>query len=508
MKDEEDIAHQGELLIIHSWRPDIQINHDAAFTIILAQQPLTTDNPPSESNVVVCGPAVPVRLPSAVAEPAAAYGVAGEPPAPLRLSLQTLSAFADGDMLTAHPLSTSSQATFGGGVNQPQLHLLARDLLAAARRTKACWRVIDETLTMPRPMRRVADPERLRARLSAVLGRVPSGRRHSAATESITRLRKVAAGASPDAAATSPAVLADDVALVRCLAERPAEIATLLEMRAYLNGAKPARNLIVDHATTLEQLTFVSLLADPRSLDRIRSTFEFYRTEYATSYTRHHKAYWRAVAPLRAALDNATIAAQALTRLNTLLSLGKPVGRAVLNAYQRLSLERRACPGSGLASALREQPFCPDCKITLEDSPPIEQVDEVLRRLHAALSRQQVRLASEAVRRILARGGQRIEQFLQIVQASDLTGLAQVLDDELLDFLQELLADPVSPTPEALDLFIQLAHAYPTITEEQLDEVSQTLRQLLMEKLAVQQTSDSSQPAAFRLAATPPPSPS
>ncbi len=45
---------------------------------------------------------------------------------------------------------------------------------------------------------------------------------------------------------------------------------------------------------------------------------------------------------------------------------------------------------------------------------------------------------------ILVQCGAKLDRFLQIVQAADLTGLALVLDDELLAFLDELLAEPTS----------------------------------------------------------------
>ena len=82
------------------------------------------------------------------------------------------------------------------------------------------------------------------------------------------------------------------------------------------------------------------------------------------------------------------------------------------------------------------------------------------------------------------------------------------LDDELLAFLGELLAQPVSPTPEALDLFEHLARAYPIVSEEQVEAVIETLRQLLTEQLASQRASDPSRPAAFHLASVPPSAPS
>ena len=105
----------------------------------------------------------------------------------------------------------------------------------------------------------------------------------------------------------------------------------------------------------------------------------------------------------------------------------------------------------------------------------------------------------------MARGGRRLEQFLQIVQASDLTGLAHVLDGDLLEFLRELLSEPVAPTAEALDLFEELARSHPVVSEDQIDAVSQTLRTLLTEQLAAQQEHDPTASATFRLASIPPP---
>ena len=508
VKDDEEVVHQGEVVIVRAWRPDIELTPHVAFTIVLAQEPLTADNPPRTPNVVVCGPASALRLPASVAEATVAYETGAEPAAaPIRLSPRAMASYAEGALLAAQPLSTSTHEVFAEGAQPPRLHLLARDLLAAARHVEACWQAIDRTLSLPNPSRGAAFPEQLRPRLGDILARVSSGEHRALAAEPIARMEQIVAGASPEAVGASPAQLAEDVAFIRCLSERPAETAGLATMRAYLAGAKPCRRLLVDHATTQEQLSFVALLSEPRQLGRMRATFEFYRGEYVATYTQRHQAYWRAFAPMRSALDEASPTVQALTRLNTLSSLGGPLGRAALAAYRRLTRGQRTCPAPELASTLLQQPVCPDCKITLEDSPPIEHVDEVLRRLHAALARQHARLAGEAVHRILARGGGRIEQFLQIVQASDLAGLAQVLDEELLAFLRELLSEPVSPSSEALDLFLELARAHPTVTEEQVEAVIQTLRRLLTEKLASQQAADPSQRAALRLASAPPPSP-
>lgn len=278
-------------------------------------------------------------------------------------------------------------------------------------------------------------------------------------------------------------------------------------MRDYLDAARPGQasaDLAADHAFTREQLSFVALLEQPHQLGAFRAAFDTFRREYARAYAAHHDAHWRAAARLRRDLHDAQPTAQALARLNTLRALGAPMGAAAIASYQRLLEDRAACAPDGLNLGLREHPLCRECGLTMDDGITGEEAERVLRELTASLALQQHRLASEAVRRILARGGERIDQFLRVAQASDTGALARVLDDELLAFLRDLLAEPVSPTPEGLDLFEQLARAYPVVSEEQVDEVVRTLRQLLTEALAAQPRDDAARPAAFHLASPPP----
>ncbi len=511
--DDEGASHRGELLIVRAWQPDLELSPDTDFTIVLAEQPLAPDSPPPASgNVVICAPATQVRLPAAVAEAAVAYE-AGDAPAalPLRLPRPALAAYADGTLLAARPLSISPREVFGEGASYPRLEPLIHDLLAASQLAEACWRELDRILSSPRPPAQVSRPERLRARLSDALGRLPAAEHGAPGTDAISRLRDIAAGAAPELVAASAAALADDVAFLRCLMEQPEAAAELAVMRTYLAGAKPgpqAGRLAGDLAFVREQLSFTSLLSQPHRLESLRATFTLFRSDYARAYAAHHERYWRAFAHLHNLLDEAAPLAQALARLNTLRSLGQPVGQEALAAYERLTHGQRTCPAPDLDSTLQEQPLCPDCWITMETGVPSQETEEVLHRLQKALALQQARLSSEAVRRILARGGERIEQFLQIVQASDLTGLTQVLDEELLAFLLELLAQPVAPAPAALELLQELVRAHPSVSEEQVEEVTQTLRQLLIEMLESQRAADPSHQAAISLASAlprPPP---
>jgi hypothetical protein len=343
----------------------------------------------------------------------------------------------------------------------------------------------------------------VRSRLRALLERAASG---SVTGETAERLQRIVEGELPARVVASPAALAEEIASVRCLLDDRRSAELLAAMQLYLEQAVAGdanAELAVERAFVREQLSFVTLLLERHRFDSLRATFETFRQEYADVYARHHAAYRQAIARARTSLDDAQASARALARLNSLRPLGRPVGQATLAAYERLR-GTTVCAAEALEAALREQPRCPECGVTLEDAAPVKETARVIRDLHGALATQQSRLASEAVRRILGRGGERLDLFLQIVQASDTAGLTQVLDDELLVFLRDLLAEPVVPTPEALDLFEQLARAYPVIDEAQVDAVVHTLRQLLTEAIAARRAADPAEQAAFRFASLPP----
>jgi tRNA isopentenyl-2-thiomethyl-A-37 hydroxylase MiaE len=67
---------------------------------------------------------------------------------------------------------------------------------------------------------------------------------------------------------------------------------------------------------------------------------------------------------------------------------------------------------------------------------------------------------------------------LRVVPASDLTGLATVLDDDLLAFLAELLAEG-----EGDDILAELALAYPVVTASNIDAAVAEFRRVLADRL-------------------------
>lgn len=238
----------------------------------------------------------------------------------------------------------------------------------------------------------------------------------------------------------------DDIYLLRAaLADWPTT-AGLLRARAYLASAEipeGSTELRLDFAVASEQLSFATVVRDPGRVPAIFSAVETFLHRYRTQYEEHHTRYWRDMAAIQARLQEGAPRAAALARLNSLAELGTPVGEMALEAIQQLSQESAGCGLDGpLSAALAESPVCPACHIRLGQQPPSEIAGDALSRIDRALERQMSRLSTVAVRQLLERSADpRIEKFLRIVTASQVSSLAGILDDQLTNYLRRFLLE-------------------------------------------------------------------
>jgi hypothetical protein len=160
------------------------------------------------------------------------------------------------------------------------------------------------------------------------------------------------------------------------------------------------------------------------------------------------------------------------------------VALAALTRYHALA-ELSVCQSDAvqLAAELSETPVCPYCGYRLSEVAPVEALNTALIAIERGLATQQARLARRVVSRLLARPGRaqgdRLGRFIQVVQASDLSGMAQVLDEGLLEFLGDMLQ---APEPR-INLIDRLAEDYPEVTSDRLDEVVAAFRTLVEDEL-------------------------
>jgi hypothetical protein len=276
---------------------------------------------------------------------------------------------------------------------------------------------------------------------------------------------------------------------LRCLDRDAAGALSLIRQRAYLSAAiAPVAlypDLATDQAAVLDYTTFETLWHQPARLGWMEDAIQIWRRAYLPVYTVQHADYSHHLAAIVEDVEAAQWQTDAVEKLNRLERLGTPVALPALTHFRALeAAEVCIADALQLAADLAESPVCPYCRFRLGDTAPVEALNQTLVDIERGLALQQARLAQRVVSRLLARPGRaqedRLDRFIQVVQASDLTGLAQVLDEGLLEFLGDLLQ---TPEPR-INLIDRLAEAFPEVTTDRLDEVVAAFRRLLQEELA------------------------
>lgn len=424
-----------------------------------------------EAGVVLCG-SPGLREGGAVREPAAAYAGAG---ASTGEGLPLAEAVAASGVRVAPRLALPGPDRWPEALSR--LFAALRDAAAAGAARYA------EALAAALGLE-TAPPLRLLGRrlAEAVAGVPPAARREPHLLPAVARLEALAAAPDPETFLLAcrpyhdPWALMEEVALLRLAAASPADAAALAAMRRYLEGAalpEAQAELAVDRTLVLEQLSPEAVQAEPHRLAGIRAAFDLFRSRYYRLYVEHHRRYQEGLARLQERLAAAGPQAAALARLNGLAELGPPLGAAALQSYARWRTEAVPCPQP---TPPEDEPRCPACRLPLDAVPPLEAAERDLARLHAALAQQLRRLSRRAVRRVLDREGHaRLDRLLQAARASDLAGLAALLDDDLTAFLRDFLREP-PPDPGVL---AGLAAAHPEVTEQDVDAAVETFRRLL-----------------------------
>jgi hypothetical protein len=286
----------------------------------------------------------------------------------------------------------------------------------------------------------------------------------------------------------SPQRFREALFFARCLERDAAAALALLDARGYLESAvAPAAgypDLATDQAALLDATTFGTLWSEPGRRSWFLDTIDIWKQAYTPVYVEKHAAFNAELSDIAQQMDVAQAQAAAVERLNSLQRLGPPQAVAALTQFHEL--ERLfACPADSAAigPVVAAEPICPYCSFRLGETPPTADARRVLHALERGLAGQQARLAQRVVTRLLSRpnraGSDRLDRFVEVVQASDLSGLAAVLDDGLTAFLRDLLD---SPEP-AVTLVDQLARTFPEITPANLDDAVGEFRILLQDEL-------------------------
>ena len=247
--------------------------------------------------------------------------------------------------------------------------------------------------------------------------------------------------------------LQDDLETLRQLTLLEDDSAEIFEAQIYIADAQvPAAgfpNLAVDRETLLTGLSPSRLVRSRgRGWSAISRDAAAFKIRYTLAYREHHRQFHDALPGFQSALQTAKKKMAALGLLNTIEELGPPTGDGLEKDLAALSPGPSPCPlpASSPGSSrekdldLSKEPYCSECRITLEQSVPTAELARLAPQVDMALGGKTQELSRRLVEKALAgRADERWLEFLQIVQASELSSLANTLDLELVSFIRQVL---------------------------------------------------------------------
>ena len=240
-----------------------------------------------------------------------------------------------------------------------------------------------------------------------------------------------------------PATLAEALDWLRRAGRLSEVVSDIVAAREYLQDAAPGRDdpeLGLERDAVTARLGFDSMSASPSLWSSVESSFVRFRDRYALAYSSHHARYQQEALELARRLERLRPQVEAVARFNAMPELGEPVGVEVPLLFRGVSSALKSCDVHEDDLQLEQSPRCVSCSLTLEDEMPRRDAEVLFGAVESAMRTYNRRLSSHSVRQILAHPTkEQLEQFINLVQVADPSALANVLDDEVIDFLRRFL---------------------------------------------------------------------
>ncbi len=275
------------------------------------------------------------------------------------------------------------------------------------------------------------------------------------------------------------------------LAPHAADLASLhaflKTLIARLSHAPGRYQQIVTKASleALPRLSLPDLLADPSAAPAVVQVARAVRDAYINEYRIHHRDYFSEVSKLQTRLGEVKQRAAILGQLNKLRCAGPP---ALPDAAQRMDLmsnRLRLCPHAGSTEIEVGQDLTcrhEDCPLPGLDPlavPPSSTVEPLVRELEQAIGQRVNAVKAKAVRAILEQSGEpSVVSFLAAIQAGQLDGLLEVLDDDLVSTIDALLEQARVRVCRS-GVLARVVKRYPAIQRSQVDEVAAEVKHQL-----------------------------
>ena len=240
-----------------------------------------------------------------------------------------------------------------------------------------------------------------------------------------------------------PAGLGEALALKERLRQLVAQAPAITQMKRYLEQMtfnQDGQELLLQRDALAARIDPDSLMANPLLWGSIEGSFYRLRAEYVQAYVAHHKRYHQEALELSHRLERLRPQVEALARLNDMPELGEPMGTAVSGQFQELTASLRVCLAAEEELSLGDVPYCQACSLRLDAEVRRRDAELLFGAAERALREYNRCLSSHSVRKILAHPSrEQLDKFINLVQVADSSALANVLDDEVMEFLRQFL---------------------------------------------------------------------
>ena len=239
--------------------------------------------------------------------------------------------------------------------------------------------------------------------------------------------------------------LESDLALLRQMAELGKSTEEILGAQEYVEGAVIPEDrfpaLSVDRQALRAALSPASLVESRgRHWNILVQDIARFKARFSASYRAHHESVHEALALYRRDLESAQRKVAALDLLNTLPELGVPTGQGLGEALAELGPVLPSCTVAPSDLQLDSTPWCHSCRLTLAQTLPATQLARLLAAIDGELGAKSRQLSNLLVERIIqGQADERLDDFLKIVQASDLSALSNTITAELVAFIRRVL---------------------------------------------------------------------
>lgn len=236
-----------------------------------------------------------------------------------------------------------------------------------------------------------------------------------------------------------------DLATMRQLVLLNDDVGEIFQAQRYIANANvpPERfaNLAVDRDTLLTALSPSRLTGlRGRGWSAIARDAEAFKIRYTQAYREHHQKFHDALPLFQSELLSTEKKLAAVELLNSICELGPPPEARFVDDLAALPRGPLPCSFQGLEIDLSNDPYCWECHVSLDQTVPLVGLARLAPQIDAALATKTQKLSRLLVEKALAgRTDKRWLEFLQIVQASELSSLANTLDADLVSFIKQVL---------------------------------------------------------------------